>query len=129
VCRSVRNIMPVLLTQTIVLFKDTYTGLWRRSGFPRCGQQVAQRTGGTWWKDGFVRALVALFIIPVSRRSASAACRRVSDSFDSQGAAGGRMIEINHVDKWRYNAGFQALKTAPHIRRQGRGGGGVRTVG
>ena len=103
--QAFRNMLPVLLTQTIVLFQDTsLVYVLSISGFSRRGQQggAARRAAG---RDVSVCGAWSISRSPASHPSASAACRRASPLSASEGV----MIEINHVDKW-YGPTFQALK-------------------
>ena len=101
--QAFRNMLPVLLTQTIVVFQDTsLVYVVSITDFLGAASNVAQRDGRL--VEMYLFAAVVYFTSPVSRRSASAACRRASPL-----SGRGRMIEISHVDKW-YGTAFQALK-------------------
>ena len=94
--QAFRNMLPVLLTQTIVLFQDTsLVYVLSITGFPRRGQQgrAARRPAG---RDVSVRrrGLFRDFLSRVVRRPAPAGAHRHRPLVRSF------MIEISHVDKW-----------------------------
>ncbi len=103
--QAFRNMLPVLLTQTIVLFQDTsLVYVLSIPDFLGAASKVAQRDGRL--VEMYLFAAVVYFVdflFCVLRRPAPAGAHRhssVSESF---------MIEISHVDKW-YGPSFQALK-------------------
>ena len=103
--QAFRNMLPVLLTQTIVLFQDTsLVYVLSMTGFPRRGQQggAARRPAG---RDVPVRSagLFRDFLCRLLRRPAPAGAYQLLSVREA------RMIEINHVNKW-YGPSFQALK-------------------
>ena len=103
--QAFRNMLPVLLTQTIVLFQDTsLVYVLSIPDFLGAASKVAQRDGRLVEMYLFAAAgLFRHFLRRVVRRPAPADAHRLRP------LARRFMIEISHVDKW-YGPSFQALK-------------------
>src|SRR3982074_3057371 len=102
--QAFRNMLPVLLTQTIVLFQDTsLVYVLSIPDFLGAASKVAQRDGRL--VEMYLFAAAVYFAIS---SAASFRVRRLQARI-SIVRERGFMIEISHVDKW-YGPGFQALK-------------------
>ena len=103
--QAFRNMLPVLLTQTIVLFQDTsLVYVLSITDFLGAASKVAQRDGRLVEMYLFAAAgLFHHFLFRVLRRPAPAGAHRHCSLDES------RMIEISHVNKW-YGPSFQVLK-------------------
>ena len=103
--QAFRNMLPVLLTQTIVLFQDTsLVYVLSITDFLGAASKVAQRDGRL--VEMYLFAALVYFVICCVRLVRRAA---IAGRASRCCASGSSMIEISHVDKW-YTAGFQALK-------------------
>ena len=103
--QAFRNMLPVLLTQTIVLFQDTsLVYVLSIPDFLGAASKVAQRDGRL--VEMYLFAALVYFTISfccILRRPPPAGAHRRSPLEESL------MIQISHVDKW-YGPSFQALK-------------------
>src|SRR5579872_4976902 len=105
--QAFRNMLPVLLTQTIVLFQDTsLVYVLSITDFLGAASKVAQRDGRL--VEMYLFAAVVYFVIS---GIASFGVRRLQAriAIVRWRVFGVVMIEISHVDKW-YGTAFQALK-------------------
>ena len=102
--QAFRNMLPVLLTQTIVLFQDTsLVYVLSIPDFLGAASKVAQRDGRL--VEMYLFAAAVYFVISCF---ASYGVRRLQARIAIVGEEG-RMIEISHVNKW-YGPTFQVLK-------------------
>src|SRR6202048_4467360 len=102
--QAFRNMLPVLLTQTIVLFQDTsLVYVVSITDFLGAASKVAQRDGRL--VEMYLFAAVVYFAISCI---ASFGVRRLQSRIASVINQDNKN-EINHVDKW-YGPAFQALK-------------------
>ena len=102
--QAFRNMLPVLLTQTIVLFQDTsLVYVLSIPDFLGAASKVAQRDGRL--VEMYLFAAIVYFAISCF---ASYGVRRLQRALPLS-VREARMIEINHVNKW-YGPTFQALK-------------------
>ena len=121
--QAFRNMLPVLLTQTIVLFQDTsLVYVLSITDFLGAASKVAQRDGRL--VEMYLFAALVYFAI-----SCVASLRRAPTAVAHRGACASEslMIEISHVDKL-YGASLPGAEGLHHLRRQGRGGGGLRSL-
>ncbi len=103
--QAFRNMLPVLLTQTIVLFQDTsLVYVVSITDFLGAASKVAQRDGRL--VEMYLFAAVVYFVISCL---ASFGVRRLQARNRLRSLARAPMIEISHVDKW-YGPSFQALR-------------------
>ncbi len=103
--QAFRNMLPVLLTQTIVLFQDTsLVYVMSITDFLGAASKVAQRDGRM--VEMYLFAAASLFHHFLF--SASYGGQASSDAHRLSSISETFMIEIRHVDQWY--ASFQALK-------------------
>ena len=103
--QAFRNMLPVLLTQTIVLFQDTsLVYVVSITDFLGAASKVAQRDGRL--VEMYLFAAVVYFVISCL---ASFGVRRLQAENRLRSLARAPMIEISHVNKW-YGPSFQALR-------------------
>ena len=103
--QAFRNMIPVLLTQTIVLFQDTsLVYVLSVTDFLGAASKIAQRDGRL--VEMYLFAAVVYFIISLGRPFWCASCSAASPS--SAKSREGPVIAIDKVSKWY--ADFQVLK-------------------